>query len=129
MIYTEEDLQQAYAMGYNEAVDDVNEYYGEESMEFSLDDDYSAYDEDSSVVEDMVMNEAKLSQEEKNKIMRNSGRKDLENEVDDMSRDETAGKRWREGKPVSRPNEHLKQHGKLYNPGLKERLAEFKKNK
>ena len=129
MIYTEEDLQQAYAMGYNEAVDDVNEYYDEASMEFSLDDDYSAYDEDSSIVEDMVMNEAKLSQEEKNKIMRNSGRKDLENEVDDMSRDETAGKRWREGKPASRPNEHLKQHGKLYNPDLKERLAEFKKNK
>ena len=26
MIYTEEDLKQAYAMGYNEAVDDVNAY-------------------------------------------------------------------------------------------------------
>ena len=65
MIYTEEDLQQAYAMGYNEAVDDVNEYYGEESMEFSLDDDYSAYDEDSSVVEDMVMNEANTARRKK----------------------------------------------------------------
>ena len=26
MIYTEEDLKQAYTMGYNEAVDDVNAY-------------------------------------------------------------------------------------------------------
>ena len=62
MIYTEEDLQQAYTMGYNEALD---EYYGEESMEFSLDDDYSAYDEDSSVVEDMVMNEANTARRKK----------------------------------------------------------------
>ena len=61
MIYTEEDLQQAYTMGYNEALD---EYYGEESMEFSLD-DYSAYDEDSSVVEDMVMNEANTARRKK----------------------------------------------------------------
>lgn len=26
MFYTEEDLKQAYTMGYNEAVDDVNTY-------------------------------------------------------------------------------------------------------
>ena len=36
MIYTEEDLEQAYAIGYNEAVDDVNEYIDQESMEYSL---------------------------------------------------------------------------------------------
>ena len=56
MIYTEEDLQQAYAMGYNEAVDDVNEYIDQESMEFSLDE---SYDEDYSAVEDVIMNETK----------------------------------------------------------------------
>ena len=54
MIYTEEDLKQAYDMGYNEAVDDVNEYIDQESMEFSLDE---SYDEDYSAVEDMVCNE------------------------------------------------------------------------
>ena len=32
MIYTEEDLKQAYAIGYNEAVDDVNAYIEQESM-------------------------------------------------------------------------------------------------
>jgi hypothetical protein len=54
MIYTEEDLKQAYDMGYNEAVDDVNEYIDQESMEFSLDE---SYDEDYSAVEDAIMNE------------------------------------------------------------------------
>ena len=53
MIYTEEDLEQAYAIGYNEAVDDVNEYIDQESMEFSLDE---SYDEDYSAVEDTIMN-------------------------------------------------------------------------
>ena len=52
MIYTEEDLEQAYAIGYNEAVDDVNEYIDQESMEFSLDE---SYDEDYSAVEDAIM--------------------------------------------------------------------------
>ena len=56
MIYTEEDLEQAYAIGYNEAVDDVNEYIDQESMEFSLDE---SYDEDYSAVEDAIMNETK----------------------------------------------------------------------
>ena len=54
MIYTEEDLEQAYAIGYNEAVDDVNECIDQESMEFSLDE---SYDDDYSAVEDMVCNE------------------------------------------------------------------------
>ena len=56
MIYTEEDLEQAYAMGYNEAVDDVNAYIDQDSMEFSLDE---SYDEDYSAVEDAIMNETK----------------------------------------------------------------------
>ena len=56
MIYTEEDLEQAYSMGYNEAVDDVNAYIEQESMEFSLDE---SYDEDYSAVEDAIMNETK----------------------------------------------------------------------
>ena len=54
MIYTEEDLEQAYAIGYNEAVDDVNDYIDQESTEFSLDE---SYDEDYSAVEDAIMNE------------------------------------------------------------------------
>ena len=56
MIYTEEDLEQAYAIGYNEAVDDVNEYIDQESMEFSLDE---SYDDGYSAVEDAIMNETK----------------------------------------------------------------------
>ena len=58
MIYTEEDLKQAYAIGYNEAVDDVNEYIDQESMEFSLDESYDN-DDDYSAVEDAIMNETK----------------------------------------------------------------------
>ena len=62
MIYTEEDLEQAYAIGYNEAVDDVNEYIDQESMEFSLDE---SYDEDYSAVEDVIMNETSRVNKEK----------------------------------------------------------------
>ena len=60
MIYTEEDLKQAYDMGYNEAVDDVNAYIDQESMEFTLDE---SYDEDYSAVEDMICNETKMEKE------------------------------------------------------------------
>ena len=58
-IYTEEDIQKAYAIGYNEAVDDVNEYIDQESMEYNLDDEMDNYNEneDYSAVEDMIMNE------------------------------------------------------------------------
>ena len=58
-IYTEEDIQKAYAMGYNEAVDDVNECIEQESMEYNLDDEMDNYNEneDYSAVEDMIMNE------------------------------------------------------------------------
>ena len=61
MIYTEEDLEQDYAIGYNEAVDDVDEYIDQESMEFSLDESY--YD-DYSAVEDMICNETKAWRKE-----------------------------------------------------------------
>ena len=50
MIYTEEDLEQAYTIGYNEAVDDVNAYI--ESCDEEYDEDYSA-------VEAAIMNETK----------------------------------------------------------------------
>ena len=62
MFYTEEDLKQAYDMGYNEAVDDVNEYIDQESMEFSLDE---SYDEDYSAVEAAIMNETKSVNKDK----------------------------------------------------------------
>ncbi len=52
MFYTEEDLKQAYTIGYNEAVDDVNEYIESCNEEYDNDEDYSA-------VEDMVYNETK----------------------------------------------------------------------
>ena len=70
MIYTEEDIQKAYAMGYNEAVDDVNEYIDQESMEYNLDDEMDNYNEDYSAVEDMIMNETKtMRKQEHNKAM------------------------------------------------------------
>ena len=56
-IYTEEDLEKAYAIGYNEAVDDVNEYIDQESMEYNLDDEMDNYNEDYSAVEDMIFSE------------------------------------------------------------------------
>ena len=56
MIYTEEDLKQAYDMGYNEAVDDVNEYI--ESCDESYDEVYSA-------VEAAIMNETKSVNKDK----------------------------------------------------------------
>ena len=74
MIYTEEDLKQAYAMGYNEAVDDVNAYIescDEESMEFSLDESYDN-DDDYSAVEAAIMNETKtLKKKEHNNAIYN----------------------------------------------------------
>ena len=51
MFYTEEDLKQAYTMGYNEAVDDVNAYIESCNEEY----DY----EDYSAVEAAIMNETK----------------------------------------------------------------------
>ena len=68
MIYTEEDLKQAYAMGYNEAVDDVNAYIE------SCDEEYD--DEDYSAVEDMICNETKSwRKKEHNKAALNDFRK------------------------------------------------------
>ena len=58
MIYTEEDLQQAYAMGYNEAVDDVNAYIESCNEECNNDEDYSA-------VEAAIMNETKSVNKDK----------------------------------------------------------------
>lgn len=60
MIYTEEDLKQAYAMGYNEAVDDVNAYIE------SCDEEYD--DEDYSAVEDMICNETKSINKHKHNL-------------------------------------------------------------
>ena len=69
-IYTEEDIQKAYAIGYNEAVDDVNEYIDQESMEYNLDDEMNNYNEDYSAVEDMIINETKtMRKQEHNKAM------------------------------------------------------------
>ena len=93
-------------------------------MEFSLDE---SYDDDYSVVEDAIMNEAKLSQAEKNDIMARSGRKNWANKLDDDLRHQHAMDRWHDVKPSSRPNEHIKQYGHGQR-SLKERLQDFKKS-
>lgn len=94
MIYTEEDLKQAYTMGYNEAVDDVNAYIEQDSMEFSLDESYDDTCDTHSVIEDMVANESAetsrsaieeviteaLSKDKKDRIMK----KHLANKFEDM---------------------------------------------
>ena len=88
MIYTEEDLKQAYDMGYNEAVDDVNAYIEQESMEFSLDE---SYDEDYSAVEDMICNETKtLKKKEHEKAALNDLKK-IHNKYVSSNSDEYTG--------------------------------------
>lgn len=70
MIYTEEDLKQAYAMGYNEAVDDVNAYIESCNEEYD-DDDYSA-------VEAVIMNES-------NRVKKLQNSYDAQKEWDNLS--------------------------------------------
>ena len=85
MIYTEEDLEQAYAMGYNEAVDDVNAYIEQESTEFSLDESYDN-DDDYSAVEDVIMNETKSwKKEEHEKAIHKFGRRYIHNQLKDRN--------------------------------------------
>ena len=120
MIYTEEDLKQAYDMGYNEAVDDVNEYIDQESMEFSLDE---SYDEDYSAVEDAIMNETKSYKKTQrdNAILNKGGQYAL----DSFDR---AAERDQRGEKTSWPHNHLRYDTKAH-PSLKERLDNYKKQK
>ena len=99
MIYTEEDLKQAYSLGYNEAVDDVNAYIEQDSMEFSLDescdDGYSAVEDmvtnesaktSYSAVEDVIMNETKRwRKEEHEKAIHKFGRRYINNQLKDRN--------------------------------------------
>ena len=83
MIYTEEDLKQAYSLGYNEAVDDVNAYIEQDSMEFSLDE---SCDDDYSAVEDVIMNETKRwRKEEHEKAIHKFGRRYINNQLKDRN--------------------------------------------
>ena len=83
MIYTEEDLKQAYSLGYNEAVDDVNAYIEQDSMEFSLDE---SCDDDYSAVEDVIMNETKRwRKEEHEKAIHKFGRRYIHNQLKDRN--------------------------------------------
>ena len=75
MFYTEEDLKQAYAIGYNEAVDDVNTCIEQDSTEFGLDESYE--DDDYSAVEDIVCNETKSVNKFKHNVAVNKRVKDL----------------------------------------------------
>ena len=120
MIYTEEDLKQAYDMGYNEAVDDVNAYIEQESTEFSLDE---SYDEDYSAVEDAIMNETKSWK----KTQRDYAilKKGLKYAIDS---DDRAVERERRGEKTSWPHHHLRYKTKAQ-PSLKERLDDYKKQK
>lgn len=70
MIYTEEDLKQAYAMGYNEAIDDANAYIESCNEEYD-DDDYSA-------VEAVIMNES-------NRVKKLQNSYDAQKEWDNLS--------------------------------------------
>lgn len=107
MIYTEEDLKQAYAMGYNEAVDDVNEYI--ESCDESYDDDYSA-------VEAVIMNETKSVNKEKHdkiikKIADGDGKHHWAAGIADLNRKMNKvenGMRKDDGLKTSEPHYHLK---------------------
>ena len=113
MFYTEEDLKQAYAMGYNEAVDDVNTYIEQDSTEFGLDESYE--DDDYSAVEDAIMNETKSwRKEEHDKIIKKgiNGRPhfmekwvaDIKHGADEIDND----MRKEDGLKTSKPHYHLK---------------------
>ena len=98
-------------------------------MEFSLDESYDDEDDDYSAVEAAIMNEAKLSQAEKNDIMERSSRgKDWANNLSRSMKHKYAIERQRNGYPSSRPNEHIKQYG-FSQDSLKKRLQDFKKNR
>ena len=113
MIYTEEDLKQAYTIGYNEAVDDVNKYIDQESMEFSLDE---SYDDDYSAVEAAIMNETKsVNKEKHDKIIKKiadgdgkhywaAGIADLNRKMDKIEN----GMRKDDGMKTSEPHYHVK---------------------
>lgn len=113
MIYTEKDLKQAYTMGYNEAVDDVNAYIDQESMEFSLDE---SYDEDYSAVEAAIMNETKSVNKEKHdkiikKIADGDGKHHWVAGIADLNRKMHKvenGMRKDDGLKTSEPHYHLK---------------------
>ena len=143
MIYTEKDLEQAYTMGYNEAVDDVNVYIescDEDSMEFNLDE---SYDDDYSAVEDVIMNETSSANKKAHTLaaIRRSNKLDEKFDYAEpttkeakhyMAIDRAIDKRFgnRDGR-TPQLNLHVKDiSGKHFDTGRQEKLkALLKKNK
>ena len=116
MIYTEEDLKQAYNMGYNEAVDDVNAYIESCDEEYDNDEDYSA-------VEDVIMNESKsYKKTQRDNVILNKGGQYA---LDSFDR---AAERDQRREKTSWPHNHLRYDTKAH-PSLKERLDNYKKAK
>lgn len=82
MIYTEEDLQQAYIIGYNEAVNDLDRLIDEsyvENTEFSLDEHCDSYHEDYSAVEEIVYSESNAATRARHKKIADKTRETLKN--------------------------------------------------
>ena len=140
MIYTEEDLEQAYAIGYNEAVDDVNEYIDQESTEFSLDE---SYDEDYSAVEDMICNETKSWRKKEHTLAAIRRSNALDQKFDDGYRpttkeakhysaiDDAIAKRFNNrNRRTGQSNLHVKDNTMHFDTDRQERLKEaLKRNR
>lgn len=111
MIYTEEDLKQAYAMGYNEAVDDVNAYI--ESCDESYDDDYSA-------VEDAIMNETKDLNKHKHNLA-------IKKEADRLA--EKHGVETDKGLVLKGLSDQEVRHATAINAAMGKGIKDYKQNK
>ena len=119
MIYTEEDLQQAYIMGYNEAVDDVNAYIEQESMEFSLDESYDN-DDDYSAVEAAIMNETKDLNKHKHNLA-------IKKEADRLA--EKHGVETDKGLVLKGLSDQEVRHATAINAAMGKGIKDYKQNK
>ena len=123
MIYTEEDLKQAYAMGYNEAVDDVNAYIEscdeDNSMEFSLDESYDN-DDDDSAVEAAIMNETKDLNKHKHNLA-------IKKEADRLA--EKHGVETDKGLVLKGLSDQEVRHATAINAALGKGIKDYKQNK
>ena len=113
MIYTEEDLKQAYTMGYNEAVDDVNSYIEYCNEEYDDEEDYS-------VVEDIIMNETKDLNKHKHNLA-------IKKEADRLA--EKHGVETDKGLVLKGLSDQEVRHATAINAALGKGIKDYKQNK
>lgn len=112
MIYTEEDLKQAYAIGYNEAVDDVNAYIESCNEEYD--------DEDYSAVEAAIMNETKSVNKHKHNLA-------IKKEADRLA--EKHGVETDKGLVLKGLSDQEVRHATAINAAMGKGIKDYKQNK